>query len=97
MALRDVPGDEPRPSRHAVRERGAQGIGEGFPAQNLWYRRPPILGLDAAQLSARQHYRVWVWQRQRLLNLEMPILEVMKIYPVDFDLYGFNSGSGLPD
>jgi hypothetical protein len=32
-----------------------------------------------------------------LISLEMHILEVMKIFPVDIDLYGFDGGSGLPN
>src|SRR5438309_99584 len=31
-----------------------------------------------------------------LLNAEMHITEVMKIFPVDIELYGFDMGSGLP-
>jgi hypothetical protein len=31
-----------------------------------------------------------------LLNAEMHIKEIMKIFPVDIELYGFDSGSGLP-
>ena len=32
-----------------------------------------------------------------LLNAEMHIAEVMKIFPVEIELYGFDIGSGLPD
>jgi hypothetical protein len=31
-----------------------------------------------------------------LLNAEMHISEVMKIFPIEIELYGFDSGSGLP-
>jgi hypothetical protein len=31
-----------------------------------------------------------------LLNAEMHIKEVMKLFPVDIELYGFDAGSGLP-
>ena len=31
-----------------------------------------------------------------LLNAEMHIKEVMKVFPVSIDLYGFDAGSGLP-
>src|ERR1700687_600692 len=31
-----------------------------------------------------------------LVNAEMHIMEVMKIFAVDIELYGFDAGSGLP-
>jgi hypothetical protein len=57
----------------------------------------------AAKLAARLNYpRISVIEfgcggGNGLLNAEMHIVEVMKIFPVEIDLYGFDMGSGLPD
>jgi hypothetical protein len=57
---------------------------------------------EAAHLAARLgHSRISVIEfgcggGNGLLNAEMHIAEVEKIYPVTIELYGFDSGTGLP-
>jgi hypothetical protein len=57
---------------------------------------------QAARLASLLHYpRISVLEfgcggGNGLLNAEMHIAEVMKLYPVEIELYGFDNGSGLP-
>lgn len=57
---------------------------------------------QAAKLASALHYpRISVIEfgcggGNGLLNAEMHITEVMKIFPVVIELYGFDNGSGLP-
>lgn len=57
---------------------------------------------EAAQLAARLNYpRISVvefgcGQGNGLLNAEMHIAEIAKIFPVEIELYGFDTGEGLP-
>jgi hypothetical protein len=57
---------------------------------------------QAAKLASALHYpRISVIEfgcggGNGLLNAEMHITEVMKIFPVIIELYGFDNGSGLP-
>ena len=57
---------------------------------------------EAAQLAARLHVpRISVIEfgcggGNGLINAEMHISEAKKIFPVDFELYGFDTGAGMP-
>ena len=57
---------------------------------------------QAARLASLLHYpRISVLEfgcggGKGLLAAEMHITEVMKLYPVEIELYGFDNGSGLP-
>ena len=57
---------------------------------------------EAARLAARLHYpRISAIEfgcggGNGLLNAEMHISELEKLFPVKFELYGFDSGQGLP-
>ena len=57
---------------------------------------------EAAQLAARLKYpRISVIEfgcggGKGLLNAEMHISEISKIFPVEIELYGFDTGNGLP-
>ena len=57
---------------------------------------------EAAQLAARLKYpRISVVEfgcggGNGLLNAEMHIAEITKIYPVEIELYGFDTGAGMP-
>jgi hypothetical protein len=57
---------------------------------------------EAAQLAARLNYpKISVIEfgcggGNGLLNAEMHISEIEKIFPVEIELYGFDTGSGLP-
>jgi hypothetical protein len=58
---------------------------------------------EAAQLASRLNYpRMSVIEfgcggGNGLLNAEMHIAEVAKIFPVEIELYGFDTGAGLPE
>jgi hypothetical protein len=95
----------PRPIRYSLTRRVAQRL---FPYQDrldMGGVERPHYGyciLQATRLAALLHYpKISVIEfgcggGNGLINAEMHIAEVMKIFAVDIELYGFDAGSGLP-
>jgi hypothetical protein len=95
----------PRPVRYILTRRVARKLFPYRDRLDIGYVDRPHYGYciyQAARLAALLHHpKISVIEfgcggGNGLINAEMHIAEVMKLFPVEIELYGFDMGSGLP-